>query len=276
MESFLIVLILILIVSSVYFFMKFSNLKKQNIDLDNDYNKCKIELNSVLSSFELLEETDVKNQQMITNFQKQLDHLESLKEFKDKYDIAYKQIQSMYEDNDELLVVIDKLSDNFEELKNYSFEVYNSSREMYMFLLEKLKKGFLEDNEDVHELANQIKTFILQGQTIQEKYDNLFLEEEGIIVETDYNTQNKTIDFFEDVEQYDEDQKYYSDEEEVEYFDYDDGDEDEDEYDDDYEDYYEDEKKSDYKIVKPLNTENIISDEPNYPIQRKQELKSKI
>ena len=207
MESFLIVLILILIVSSVYFFMKFSNLKKQNIDLDNDYNKCKIELNSVLSSFELLEETDVKNQQMITNFQKQLDHLESLKEFKDKYDIAYKQIQSMYEDNDELLVVIDKLSDNFEELKNYSFEVYNSSREMYMFLLEKLKKGFLEDNEDVHELANQIKTFILQGQTIQEKYDNLFLEEEGIIVETDYNTQNKTIDFFEDVDKYDEDQK---------------------------------------------------------------------
>lgn len=157
----------------------------------------------------------------ISNLKAQIQSLEDLKVFREKYNESRKQIEEMTQNEEELLQVIDLLTDRFEDLKQYSFEVYNSSKDMYMFLLNKLNKGFLEDNEDVHELANKMKTFIINGQNVQDKYSSLFLVEDS----ENEDEEDELNDLVEDIEvdagefadDIDTDSEYYNDEEEIEF-----------------------------------------------------------
>jgi methyl-accepting chemotaxis protein len=110
------------------------------------------------------------------------------------------QIQQMYKHIDYLVETVDQLSNIYEELKNYSFEIYERAVELNLFLINKLRGGFLEDNEEVREFTNQIRTFLQDSQEIQDRYGDIFLQEESENVEEedDDDVDISMEDFFED------------------------------------------------------------------------------
>jgi len=116
---------------------------------------------------------------------------------------ANEQIQQMYQYVDSLVETIDALSETYEDLKDYSFEVHERLVEFNLFLINKLRGGFLEDNEEVRELVNQIRTFLRDSQDIQDRHGDLFLKEEDDVESIDEDIEESMEEFFDD-EEFDE------------------------------------------------------------------------
>lgn len=230
METLFIILILAFTIVCVASFLKIRALITEKDGSLEKIDELSTDIETLKTSLESVTKKDDQSQKEMKALMIKLESLEGMKIWKKKYDEAYEQIQKMYKESDELLVIIDSLTVKFEDLKEYSYEVYNASREMYLFLLEKLKHGFLEDNEDVHDLANRMKTFIIQGQSVQEKYGSLFLvEDEGeesedveILENDELEDDGIDIDVDEFLDDIDTDDEYFNKEEEIEYFDDDD------------------------------------------------------
>lgn len=108
------------------------------------------------------------------------------------------QIQQMYQYIDSLIEIINELSESYESLKDYSFEVHERLVEFNLSLMNMLRGGFLEDNEEVRELVNQIRKFLQDSQDIQDRYVDLFLEEEDESVSLDEDIELSMEEFFDE------------------------------------------------------------------------------
>lgn len=113
-----------------------------------------------------------------------------LRKAEDEISDANEQIQQMYQYIDSLVETIYGLSETYDDLKDYSFEIHERLVEFNLFLINKLRGGFLQDNEEVRELVNQIRTFLRDSQDIQDRHGDLFLKDDDNIESIDEEISN--------------------------------------------------------------------------------------